>query len=630
MRREPVFPPDCVEAVLPLYNRRKRLTKGDVAPVDAWKLLMSLRSGLLTETCWALDVLNILLFDETGVQYFGLAHLPGLLDILLELFNRSLDDMLEASAVDSDRPWYEKPARECREPDLGRITEPCAGLDPDDRLPLRIKLPDYTLKSRRGLPAAVVDAGDDLFVRDGPRCWESRELRLEDVCEPDPAYIIPCFRSEFGLVPFARLLPEAKKYRVRRGAKGDCSNANTDSDINHRTKASPLKRRRAANDDDAPPAKCQPPNGAPADRLPAVKTEPADDPVIDDGGGDAAQAAFKAAKLEPRDDDDDGVKKETIDGRENGEIHHRSSNSSSNHKTDRVKHEGGGDAAEDDEQKEVDAKEPATLSCHVVDPMGVLRKRKLSQYEDECYTRDEASLYLVTDTQDAIARRCICLSTILRNLTFIPGNELEFSKNSAYLALMGKLLLVHHEHPLRTQKQQNYDREDDTDFSDCCSSLNGGHEWWWDFLHQIRENVLVSVANISGYIDLSNYLEEVSRPILDGLLHWSVCPAAQGQDPFPTALSLSPQKLALEALCKLCVTDANVDLVIATPPYSRLEKLTSVLTKLLCRNEEQVRRNVWFFYVWAKVSCRSLGLKCFNLRPNVVRSMEFSNSRITF
>ena len=153
---------------------------------------------------------------------------------------------------------------------------------------------------------------------------------------------------------------------------------------------------------------------------------------------------------------------------------------------------------------------------------------------------------------------------------------------------MGKLLLVHHEHPLRTQKQQNYDREDDADFSDCCSSLNSEHEWWWDFLHQIRENVLVSIANISGYIDLSNYLEEVSRPILDGLLHWAVCPAAQGQDPFPTAQALSPQKLALEALCKLCVTDANVDLVIATPPYSRLEKLTSVLTRLLCRNEEQV------------------------------------------
>ena len=38
------------------------------------------------------------------------------------------------------------------------------------------------------------------------------------------------------------------------------------------------------------------------------------------------------------------------------------------------------------------------------------------------------------------------------------------------------------------------------------------------------------------------------------------------------------------------MTDSNVDLVIATPPYSRLERLCAVLTKLLCRSEEQVLR----------------------------------------
>jgi AT-rich interactive domain-containing protein 1 len=81
--------------------------------------------------------------------------------------------------------------------------------------------------------------------------------------------------------------------------------------------------------------------------------------------------------------------------------------------------------------------------------------------------------------------------------------------------------------------------------------------------------------------------------VLDGLLHWAVCPSAHGQDPFNTLANnslLSPQRLALEALCKLCVTDANVDLVIATPPFSRLEKLCAVLTKHLCKNEDQVLR----------------------------------------
>ena len=135
--------------------------------------------------------------------------------------------------------------------------------------------------------------------------------------------------------------------------------------------------------------------------------------------------------------------------------------------------------------------------------------------------------------------------------------------------------------------------QEDADFADSCSSLQGENEWWWDFLLQIRENILVSISNISGQINLEQYPEDIARPLLDGLLHWAVCPSAQGQDPFPSAgpsSLLSPQRLALEALCKLCVTNNNVDLVLATPPFARLEKLCAVLTKHLCRSEDQVLR----------------------------------------
>lgn len=103
----------------------------------------------------------------------------------------------------------------------------------------------------------------------------------------------------------------------------------------------------------------------------------------------------------------------------------------------------------------------------------------------------------------------------------------------------------------------------------------------------------MAVANIAGHLELSRYEEIIARPVLDGLLHWAICPSAHGQDPFPSCgphSALSPQRLALEALCKLCVTDANVDLVIATPPFNRLEKLCAVLTRHLCKNEDQVLR----------------------------------------
>ena len=50
-----------------------------LGPVEAWRIMMSLKSGLLTETAWALDTLTILLSDGATVGFFRLGHLPGFL-----------------------------------------------------------------------------------------------------------------------------------------------------------------------------------------------------------------------------------------------------------------------------------------------------------------------------------------------------------------------------------------------------------------------------------------------------------------------------------------------------------------------------------------------------------------------
>ena len=42
------------------------------------RLVMALRSGLLMETTWALDTLNILLYDDNSIAYFGLGNMPGM------------------------------------------------------------------------------------------------------------------------------------------------------------------------------------------------------------------------------------------------------------------------------------------------------------------------------------------------------------------------------------------------------------------------------------------------------------------------------------------------------------------------------------------------------------------------
>lgn len=112
----PLFPADSVEATQPLVEpavapaasshhhhhhhanaaaaaaaaKKRKITARDIAPVDPWKLYMSLRSGLLAESTWALDALNIMLYDDSTVAYFHLKHFPGLLNCLIEHYLKCL------------------------------------------------------------------------------------------------------------------------------------------------------------------------------------------------------------------------------------------------------------------------------------------------------------------------------------------------------------------------------------------------------------------------------------------------------------------------------------------------------------------------------------------------------------
>lgn len=306
-KRDYQFPSECVESVQPILFKRRRLNKLDVAPLEAWRIMMALRSGQLSETTWALDVLNILLFDDTAIAYFGLNHLPGLLEVLLEQWRKTLDDI------------FETPLEQKTPPQALDLGEPVP--EKGEKTRILTGVPDRTMLSVKGRPV-VCEPRNDLFVRDGRRPWD-----VDDDSEPpDPAaHIISPYNGEIHL-PFARRLPDGKN----------------------------------------------------------IKTEPSE------------------------------------------------------------------------------RTEPVRLP---------LRRRKDSHCEDECYSRDEASLLLASEAQDSLARRCICLSTILRNLSFVPGNEGEMARSVLLLSLLGRLLLLHHDHPPRVTQTRNYDKEEDGDWTDSCSSL---------------------------------------------------------------------------------------------------------------------------------------------------------------
>lgn len=220
-------------------------------------------------------------------------------------------------------------------------------------------------------------------------------------------------------------------------------------------------------------------------------------------------------------------------------------------------------------------------------------QKGITLLEDEPHCPDEPPLCTKPSWQDSLTKRCICVSNIIRSLSFIPGNDTEMSKHPGLILILGRLLLLHHEHPERKRTVPSYDKDEYHKEEEI--KLCSRDEWWWDCMVALRENTLVTLANIAGQLDLSVYPESICLPVLDGLLHWMACPSAEAQDPFPSAgphSQLSPRRLVLECLCKLSVQDGNVDLILATPPFHRQEKFFATLVRHVGERKLQVYREM--------------------------------------
>ncbi|PAA90823.1 hypothetical protein BOX15_Mlig022944g1, partial [Macrostomum lignano] len=103
-RQLPPLDPKTVEGIEPRV-KHKALNQKDIGgPVDIWRVLMALRSGLLTEVTWALNVLNVLLADSGTCDMFGLTRLAGLFDALVDVWRRLLIDLHAGrAATDENR-----------------------------------------------------------------------------------------------------------------------------------------------------------------------------------------------------------------------------------------------------------------------------------------------------------------------------------------------------------------------------------------------------------------------------------------------------------------------------------------------------------------------------------------------
>ncbi|CAL1294533.1 unnamed protein product [Larinioides sclopetarius] len=593
------FPPNTVESIRPVAVKRRRCPAKRLGPIDPWRLMLALKSGLLAESTWALDAIAILLADNNTVVYFNLDHLPGLLNVLVDHYRCFLNKIFDLA----------------KDMELGSTTISDKKLH-NDQFPLGssdmfnwesktkiLDTPNFTYKTRCKKKIEI-QYDEALFLIDPQRSWdvyEDFEVSSEHWQKGGgdiTSHIQTCFAEETKKVKFCRELSNEKTK--------DTSENHVIKDKSKMWKSSLLYK------------------GEPVVVLKKCNLDLSKITTVSCSGSDidaddSCSINSFSSNFDKKIEFCDKVKEEKDSSDSNdssAETENKNSSKCLSSITDKDEQESNtkpeNNVEESDNSiKKENKKENSDVKENIENPesdkenleniprlRGSLSSRKrflCEDLEDEAYCFDQPALCVMSDSQEMLSRRCVCVSTILRNLSFVPGNDIIMSKNPGVLVLLGRLLLLHHEHKPAKNAYHKYEKELDgnTTWNESCISLKNEHEWWWSTLNVLRDNTLVILSNISSHLDLSPFPEEVSLPILDGLLHWVVCPSSYAQDPLPSrspSSVLSPQRLCLETLCKLSVLSNNVDLIIATPPWSRIENLFAFLTKSLSYGQDQILR----------------------------------------
>lgn len=593
---------------------------------EPWKLMMALKSGMLAESTWALDTLSILLFDDSTVAYFTLSHLPGLLEVLLEHFRRCLIDIfglfneLEVGYNTAMLKHKEKKGAKSKETHMD--VDDFKNLESDTVWKGMRTGENYTYITRQGKIVKINENDRDTALLHGKH-WDvyTNFTSKAEHWQLGGGDMTKHVQTHFESLSNHKVL---KKFFLYRGMKKNCED---DSINNSLSESNCIMREPAEHASEEVrlllKSTCQnnkTVNGVVEDNLPNcitkvhIKKEPVEEAEKNkaatkptctpaDTEVSTAAAASDRVKEEPQSEENcknlDSEQKQSESTKNGTE---KNCVNSENHcekdgvvkkdlESQKVETKVDKDKLVKSEDKKTNSLKNESILSHIENGISIeslLRKAELCEDpEEEAFERDSPAVCLMSEAQDEIGRRCVCISNIFRSLSCIQGNDSEMSRHPGLMYILGKLLLLHHQHPPRVKVRRKLDKEE-TEFEDVSLSE---HEWWWDHLHALRENTLVIFANICGQLDLSIYPEDICLPILNGLLHWAVCPSSCAQDPLPSmspSSVLSPQRLVLEALCKLCIHEANVDLLLATPPFNRIVQLINNLTKMLANKKEQV------------------------------------------
>ncbi|EPB77843.1 hypothetical protein ANCCEY_03111 [Ancylostoma ceylanicum] len=230
----------------------------------------------------------------------------------------------------------------------------------------------------------------------------------------------------------------------------------------------------------------------------------------------------------------------------------------------------------------------------------------------------------LTDRDETLHRftlRALALSNILRGFSFLPGSEHLLCAHNGLLFVLGRFLqLLSTEQPVQRAKPapkievdaplpepESYEvaRKRALSLLDCddCEQV-----LLVETANQLRDDAFVMLCHMSVALDLYDVPNDLAYPIYDGILHWCASSVPEATDPIPPA-AVSPRNYSLEIMCKMSVLERNVDMLLSTGAWPRLEKIVRMLAKMLSMSEETHNRE--FAIVILNAFCNASEAVCY-------------------
>ncbi|CAF2387690.1 unnamed protein product [Rotaria sp. Silwood2] len=271
--------------------------------------------------------------------------------------------------------------------------------------------------------------------------------------------------------------------------------------------------------------------------------------------------------------------------------------------------------------------------------------------QDELIDNDHNKQH--TDRCHSIMIRCSCLTTIIRNLSFIQENEY-LANDRRLLDILERILNCHHQDMHRifgyelhlhqqyfhtcsncsdiiniddTQLESFIDSTAQVDNSNplndffqkftqvstditiddplsCINDCNQRH------LMYLLDNTFITLSNFSTFIEFRHCYSVTRYRFINTLIHWILCSLSFANEPFISMIIedklpnssiinnkkkekiyITPRQISLQILAKLCTNEINVDFILLDLSIKKLKLLCHTLLSIMnTSNQEDIDR----------------------------------------